>query len=77
MARQQINWLLQTLRIKTGEDSKVIAINVARKFTRQLIAGPSSRIIVTRPTLQEARTRKLALSADGKAIPRPSAAKSL
>ena len=76
-ARQQMNWLLRTSRLKTREDLKVSVINVARKVTRQLIAGPSSRIVVTRLTLQEATIKRLALSADGKVIPRPSATVSL
>ena len=67
---------MRTFRIKTKEDSKVTVINVARKVTRQLIIGPS-RVTVTRPIFQEARTRKHALSVDGKVILSPSATESL
>ena len=54
MARRQMNWLFLIFRIKAKEDSKVTAINVARKVTSKPIVG-SIILTETRPILREVK----------------------
>ena len=58
------------------KDSKVTAMNMARKVTRRPIAG-SRILMVTRPILQEAETRKNVSTVIGKVILSLSATESL